>query len=62
MSITIHNTPCDCPPGECARDLPDEQCINRHAAAVTQFCPTCNATTWHEYGKCLRCGHMEEAA
>jgi hypothetical protein len=61
-AITIHNEPCDCPPGQCREGLPQDKCINVHAAAVTEFCPTCNAHTWHEFGKCLRCGHQEEAA
>jgi hypothetical protein len=56
MSITILNEPCRCAPGKCAHGLPDDQCINRHAAAVTEFCSNCRAHTWHEYGKCLRCG------
>lgn len=62
MTITIHNEPCNCPSGKCAHGVEDDtRCINRHAAAVTEYCSTCQASTWHEYGKCLRCG-QEEAA
>jgi hypothetical protein len=62
VSIKIYNEPCDCPPGECREGVAQKDCINTRATAVTEFCIQCNATTWHEFGKCLRCGKQEEAA
>jgi hypothetical protein len=63
VSIAIQNEPCNCPPGECAAGVErDDQCINRHSAAITEWCASCGATTWHEYGTCLRCGEKKVAA
>jgi len=54
---TIHNEPCNCLPGQCAAFIDhDEHCINRLSGDVhTAPCVKCNANTWHQDGRCLRC-------
>lgn len=57
MAIDIQNEPCACPPCTCAHFIePDTRCINRLSGDVrTIHCATCDASTWHQDGKCLRC-------
>lgn len=58
--ILIRNEPCDCPPGQCAEFIEnDENCINRIAYAVTDYCEKCGSHTWHEGDNCLRCTWKE---
>lgn len=54
---TIHSEPCDCPKGQCAHFLDnDERCINRLSGDVrTAECSKCRCSTWHQDGNCLRC-------
>lgn len=52
----IHNEPCDCPKGQCAHFVDnDEQCINRLPNASVMPCEVCGSSTWHSEGKCQRC-------
>lgn len=56
----VRNEPCDCPPGECKKGAQGE-CVNKMTGYVAMYrCPTCDAGTWHQDHKCLRCGTLHE--
>jgi hypothetical protein len=60
--LQIRNEPCDCPPGQCIAFVdPDTDCINRRAGTVvTAVCLCTVGYTWHQDGRCLRCGMQED--
>lgn len=60
----IHHEPCECPPGDCAHFVDDDaNCINRRRGhVVTDLCAACQAFTWHEDGRCLRCIYLATSA
>ena len=62
---TLVNEPCNCPKGQCAHFVEDdENCIDRLTGDVqTKNCPVCSpdgsGSTWHHNGECLRCRHKK---
>ena len=65
-TINFANTPCNCPPGQCAKFVDDDAwCVNRiDGEVVTRSCPVCapdgKSYQWHHNGQCLRCKHDRE--
>ena len=58
MIDTIHADGCECG-DECKRGLRQSDCvcfIERSGHVETEGCDVCGAMTWHQAGKCLRCG------
>lgn len=49
---------CECPPDRCAAFVdPPSHCVHRLDGVVVVLpCETCKAGTWHQNGKCLKCG------
>lgn len=60
--IEIGMEACECPDEDCKHELEQAHCVAYMARAgvvKTEPCDTCDSTTWHKDGRCLRCGHED---